>query len=121
MLRQAAGQKKGYRFSYDMLGEGARTDADADRYFSIYREALGRIALQSQQSTAAGQRPGLSVKLSALHPRFQPSQEALLQAELAPRLLSLAQAMREGLRGPDRPFRTWSPTAWPWVSLMRLK
>jgi len=92
--------EQGYRFSFDMLGEAARTDEDAARYTQCYEAAVEAIAefagpplVRSEEELH--DRPGLSVKLSALHPRYQPSQEARLQAELGPRLANLAHAMRE--------------------------
>ena len=90
----------GYRFSFDMLGEAARTEDDASRYAARYLEAAEAIAEWAGPPSARNdeeleRRPGLSVKLSALHPRYQPSQEARLQAELAPRLTELARSMRE--------------------------
>jgi RHH-type proline utilization regulon transcriptional repressor/proline dehydrogenase/delta 1-pyrroline-5-carboxylate dehydrogenase len=92
-------ERRGYRFSYDMLGEGARTAADAKRYFGRYVaaiEAVGKAAGRSDavHADALMQRPGLSVKLSAIHPRFEPGKEARLEAELAPRLLELARLCR---------------------------
>ena len=91
---------QGYRFSFDMLGEAARTEDDASRYAVRYLEAAQAIAAWAGRASARDDkalesRPGLSVKLSALHPRYQPAQEARLQAELVPRLTVLAQAMRE--------------------------
>ena len=83
-----------------MLGERARTDADADKYFDRYMaaaEAVGRAhpagrgTLRAQELLA---RPGLSVKLSALHPRFDPGKEERLLRELKPRLVELAAAAR---------------------------
>ena len=92
--------EQGYRFSFDMLGEAARTADDAERYTLRYEEAAEAIAAWAGSPAARSDdeliaRPGLSVKLSALHPRYQPSQEARLTADLVPRLLGLAQAMRE--------------------------
>jgi RHH-type transcriptional regulator, proline utilization regulon repressor / proline dehydrogenase / delta 1-pyrroline-5-carboxylate dehydrogenase len=92
--------KQGYRFSFDMLGEAARNADDAERYTERYAEAIEAIAdyaghPSSRSEQELEKRPGLSVKLSALHPRYQASQEARLEAELSPRLLNLAQAMRE--------------------------
>jgi RHH-type proline utilization regulon transcriptional repressor/proline dehydrogenase/delta 1-pyrroline-5-carboxylate dehydrogenase len=91
---------QGYRFSFDMLGEAARTAEDAERYASRYEEAISAIAewtgpLASSREEELHRRPGLSVKLSALHPRYQPSQEVRLHGELVPRLTELAVAMRE--------------------------
>ncbi len=97
--RAAAAEKRGTRFSYDMLGEGARTARDADRYFDRYRsaiEAVGKSAggFNDVHPDALMQRPGLSVKLSAIHPRFEPGKEERLARELAPRLLELAKLAR---------------------------
>jgi RHH-type transcriptional regulator, proline utilization regulon repressor / proline dehydrogenase / delta 1-pyrroline-5-carboxylate dehydrogenase len=90
----------GYRFSFDMLGEAARTGDDARRYAARYEEAVAAIAawagLPGARSDAALQeRPGLSVKLSALHPRYQASQAPRLREVLVPILRGLALAMRE--------------------------
>ena len=74
-----------YRFSYDMLGEAARTAADATRYFEAYAHAIAR--------TPAGD--GVSIKLSALHPRFEESKRARVLAELRPRLLQLVRIARQ--------------------------
>src|SRR5262249_55777042 len=91
---------QGYRFSFDMLGEAARTEEDAEQYTERYSEAIDAITAwagksKGQTEEELQQRPGLSVKLSALHPRYQPSQEARLQDELVPRLFELGRAMRE--------------------------
>ncbi|HRD77590.1 MAG TPA: bifunctional proline dehydrogenase/L-glutamate gamma-semialdehyde dehydrogenase PutA, partial [Hyphomicrobiaceae bacterium] len=93
-------ERRGYRFSYDMLGEAARTARDAERYFSRYVtaiEAVGKAAgpLASLHGDALMARPGLSVKLSAVHPRFEPGKEERLQRELVPRLRDLARRARE--------------------------
>jgi RHH-type proline utilization regulon transcriptional repressor/proline dehydrogenase/delta 1-pyrroline-5-carboxylate dehydrogenase len=92
--------EQGYRFSFDMLGEAARTRADAERYADRYHAAVEAIADYAGHPLARTkeelhERPGLSLKLSALHPRYQPSQDNRLKTELLPRLLNLAQAMRE--------------------------
>lgn len=89
-------EAQGYRLSYDMLGEAARTAKDAGRYFERYLEAVGAAAgnLSSAHPDALMARPSLSVKLSALHPRFEPGKEDRLDAELLPRLLTLARAAR---------------------------
>jgi len=91
IARAAEREPLGYRFSYDMLGEAARTARDAERYLAAYEaaiDAVGRTALRHLQVEA---RPGVSIKLSALHPRFEVAQHARIGAELAPRLASLAQ------------------------------
>jgi RHH-type transcriptional regulator, proline utilization regulon repressor / proline dehydrogenase / delta 1-pyrroline-5-carboxylate dehydrogenase len=78
------------RYSFDMLGEGARTAEDATRYFNSYAsaiEAIGRAA----GDRPLPDRPGISVKLSALHPRFEAVSEKRVMAELVPRLVDLAR------------------------------
>jgi RHH-type proline utilization regulon transcriptional repressor/proline dehydrogenase/delta 1-pyrroline-5-carboxylate dehydrogenase len=78
------------RYSFDMLGEGARTADDATRYFDAYAsaiEAIGRAA----DDRPLPDRPGISVKLSALHPRFEALSRQRVMAELVPRLTELAQ------------------------------
>ncbi|WP_093975518.1 bifunctional proline dehydrogenase/L-glutamate gamma-semialdehyde dehydrogenase PutA [Boseongicola aestuarii] len=89
MTRAAGMEAKGYTYSYDMLGEAARTEADAKRYFASYADAI-RAAGQSKTGTDVKSRPGVSVKLSALHPRYEVSQRDRVVAELAPRLVDLA-------------------------------
>ncbi|MCA1457629.1 bifunctional proline dehydrogenase/L-glutamate gamma-semialdehyde dehydrogenase PutA [Bradyrhizobium sp. BRP22] len=78
------------RYSFDMLGEGARTAEDAERYFTSYAraiEAIGRAA----DSRPLPDRPGISVKLSALHPRFEAVSQTRVMRELVPRLIELAR------------------------------
>ena len=78
------------RYSFDMLGEGARTAADAERYFNSYAsaiEAIGRTA----DDRPLPDRPGISVKLSALHPRFEAVSRRRVMTELVPRLIDLAR------------------------------
>jgi len=92
-------QAKGYLLSYDMLGEAARTQKDADIYFERYLAAVDAVGQAAgpfgvAHSDALYGRPGLSVKLSALHPRFEPGKEERLASELAPRMLTLARAAR---------------------------
>ena len=86
-------EAKGFRHSYDMLGEAAATAADAERYFRDYEGAIHAIG------RAAGGRgvvegPGISVKLSALHPRYSRAQRERVAGELLPRVLSLAVLAR---------------------------
>ncbi len=81
------------RYSFDMLGEGARTAADAERYFNSYGsaiEAIGRTA----GDRPLPDRPGISVKLSALHPRFEAVSHQRVMTELVPRLIDLARRAR---------------------------
>jgi RHH-type transcriptional regulator, proline utilization regulon repressor / proline dehydrogenase / delta 1-pyrroline-5-carboxylate dehydrogenase len=90
--RSAQGRE--FRYSYDMLGEGARTAADAERYFQSYANAIAAIGARAGNA-ALPERPGISVKLSALHPRYEaPSRERVL-AELPPKVLELAQAAKQ--------------------------
>ena len=84
-------------FSFDMLGEGARTADDAQRYFHAYADALARIGQVAAGRGSRGPRmsSGISVKLSALHPRYEYAQRGRVMSELYPRLLELAvQAAR---------------------------
>ena len=92
-------QAKGYLFSYDMLGEAAKSQKDADLYYERYMAAIDAVGQASgpfatMHLDALYKRPGLSVKLSALHPRFEPGKEERLAEELVPRLVSLARAAR---------------------------
>ncbi|MBK8009500.1 MAG: L-glutamate gamma-semialdehyde dehydrogenase [Rhizobiales bacterium] len=82
-----------YRYSFDMLGEGARTAQDAARYRESYLRAIQEIG-KNAKAAAFADRPGISVKLSALHPRYETiSRDRVLQ-ELPPVLLELAQAAK---------------------------
>ncbi len=87
----AARKKWGVRFSYDMLGEGARTEEDAKRYLHSYMNAIDSIAKQIDSTRAIEQNDGISIKLSALHPRYEDAQSARVMAELVPRVWSLCQ------------------------------
>ncbi|TYL73648.1 bifunctional proline dehydrogenase/L-glutamate gamma-semialdehyde dehydrogenase PutA [Bradyrhizobium cytisi] len=86
--RPRSGQKP--RYSFDMLGEGARTAADAKRYFDAYASAIETIG-KAAGDHPLPDRPGISVKLSALHPRFDAISRARVMAELVPQLLDLAR------------------------------
>src|ERR1051325_11706515 len=77
------------RYSFDMLGEGARTAADAQRYFNAYASAIEAIG-HTAGKQALPDRPGISVKLSALHPRFEAVSRARVMTELVPLLIRLA-------------------------------
>src|SRR5882724_7617089 len=78
------------RYSFDMLGEGARTAEDAARYFDSYARAIEAIG-RSVDKRALPDRPGISVKLSALHPRFEAVSHARVMRELVPCLIELAR------------------------------
>lgn len=86
--------RHGYRLSYDMLGEAAMTAGDAEKYFGAYRQAILDNAAQAL-SDDVYQNPGISVKLSALHPRYEYAQRARVVSELGPKLVELALLCRE--------------------------
>ena len=81
-------ERQGYTYSYDMLGEAAMTERDAERYFESYRQAI--LALQPSHTTVR-ENPGISVKLSALHPRYEMTQRDRVLRELTPKLAALCQ------------------------------
>jgi RHH-type proline utilization regulon transcriptional repressor/proline dehydrogenase/delta 1-pyrroline-5-carboxylate dehydrogenase len=87
---QSPSSARAPRYSFDMLGEGARTAADAQRYFNSYQRAIDAIG-RSVDDRALPDRPGISVKLSALHPRFEAVSHGRVMAELVPLLLQLAR------------------------------
>jgi RHH-type proline utilization regulon transcriptional repressor/proline dehydrogenase/delta 1-pyrroline-5-carboxylate dehydrogenase len=78
------------RYSFDMLGEGARTDDDATRYFNSYASAIEAIGRDAGHRPLPD-RPGISVKLSALHPRYEAVSHRRVMSELVPRLIDLAR------------------------------
>jgi len=82
----------GYRYSYDMLGEGARTRADAARYFETYKKAIEGIgaSIKGRDGASPVTTPGISVKLSALHPRYTYAQREICIPELTESLKQLA-------------------------------
>jgi RHH-type proline utilization regulon transcriptional repressor/proline dehydrogenase/delta 1-pyrroline-5-carboxylate dehydrogenase len=79
------------RYSYDMLGEGARTAADAQRYLAHYEAAIEAIATQADPGRPVEQNDGISIKLSALHPRYEALQQERVMAELVPRVAGLCR------------------------------
>ena len=92
--RARPAERAGYRHSFDMLGEAARTAADAARYRAAYEHAIAALG-----AAAAGrpviEAPGISVKLSALHPRYEMAQRARIMRELLPSLTGLAAQARD--------------------------
>ena len=82
-------EAKGYTFSYDMLGEAARTDEDAVRYHQAYARAITSIARQAKGDVRSS--PGISVKLSALHPRYEYTHRQAVMDSLVPRAAELAR------------------------------
>ena len=91
--RARAAERHGYRHSFDMLGEAARTMADAERYHAAYRRAIAAIG-KAASGRAIEAAPGISVKLSALHPRYEMAQHSRVRRELLPSLLALARDAR---------------------------
>ncbi|MCW0438377.1 Bifunctional protein PutA [Xanthomonas sacchari] len=98
LTRSKKGDNAHYRYSFDMLGEGALTMKDAQRYLDAYRQAIHAIgkhfAAQRQQGggkDAVFAAPSISIKLSALYPRYEHAKRARVMAELVPGVLELAQ------------------------------
>ncbi|MCF2904610.1 bifunctional proline dehydrogenase/L-glutamate gamma-semialdehyde dehydrogenase PutA [Octadecabacter sp. CECT 8868] len=98
MKRAAGMEAQGFTYSYDMLGEAARTDEDAKQYHLAYSRAISSIAVACTYDTVA-ENPGISVKLSALHPRYEEAQRDRVMAELVPRLRSLAMLAKSAGQG----------------------
>ncbi|MBX3458203.1 MAG: bifunctional proline dehydrogenase/L-glutamate gamma-semialdehyde dehydrogenase PutA [Candidatus Paracaedibacteraceae bacterium] len=94
LKKAASAERRGYRHSYDMLGEGAKTAADAERYFQSYQAALEAIATCRNGHDIYGQ-PSISVKLSAIHPRYELLQKDRVFAELYPKVLALCLAAKK--------------------------
>ncbi len=80
-----------FRYSFDMLGEGARTAADAEKYFDVYAAAIEAIGASAGNSGLEGRERGISVKLSALHPRYEAISRERVLTELTPRVVALAR------------------------------
>jgi len=98
IARSQGSEHAAYRYSFDMLGEAALSSADAARYQQAYACAIDVIARTTRHSGDVFSAPGVSVKLSALHPRFELAQRERVVAELVPRVEDLAhQAMAAGL------------------------
>ncbi|MEY4984221.1 MAG: hypothetical protein RIR62_2487, partial [Pseudomonadota bacterium] len=93
MTRARELEAKGYTYSYDMLGEAARTEADARRYHLAYSKAITAIAGAAKGDDIRSN-PGISVKLSALHPRYEIAKRDRVMAELVPRVRALAGLAR---------------------------
>jgi len=90
LSRAQSHSARGSRYSFDMLGEGARTADDAHRYFESYARAIEAIG-KTAGARPLPDRPGISVKLSALHPRFEAVSRARVMTELVPLLVELAR------------------------------
>jgi RHH-type proline utilization regulon transcriptional repressor/proline dehydrogenase/delta 1-pyrroline-5-carboxylate dehydrogenase len=98
MTRAQTLESQGFTYSYDMLGEAARSDADARAYHLSYSRAISAIAAACTRGTVA-ENPGISVKLSALHPRYEVAQHARVMSELVPRVTALAQLAKSANMG----------------------
>lgn len=93
LKRSGTGAARSFRYSFDMLGEGARTRDDARRYCESYANAIARIGLNAGNDPLPD-RPGISVKLSALHPRYEATNRVAVLAELVPVVAELARAAK---------------------------
>ncbi len=93
--RSRKGRAHGYRHSYDMLGEAARTAGAAQRYRDAYAHAIDRLSKEARARASVFDNPGISVKLSALHPRYEASQKDRVMRELVPRVVALARDARD--------------------------
>jgi RHH-type proline utilization regulon transcriptional repressor/proline dehydrogenase/delta 1-pyrroline-5-carboxylate dehydrogenase len=93
LKRAKSYEAKGYRFSYDMLGEAARTEKDAERYFQSYQTAISAIG-KAAQGKSLNDAPGISVKLSALHPRYEFAKKEVVVPFLIKQLKILALAAK---------------------------
>jgi RHH-type proline utilization regulon transcriptional repressor/proline dehydrogenase/delta 1-pyrroline-5-carboxylate dehydrogenase len=85
-----------YRYSFDMLGEAAMTGADAERYYEAYIHAIRVVGKERARAEDPFSAPGVSVKLSALHPRYEYAKRERVLRELGPRVLELAREARLG-------------------------
>jgi RHH-type proline utilization regulon transcriptional repressor/proline dehydrogenase/delta 1-pyrroline-5-carboxylate dehydrogenase len=98
MKRGTGMEEAGFTYSYDMLGEAALTSADADKYFKSYWAAIEALA-QGATSKDIRENPGISIKLSALHPRYEVGQRARVMRELVPRTKALALLAKQSNMG----------------------
>jgi RHH-type proline utilization regulon transcriptional repressor/proline dehydrogenase/delta 1-pyrroline-5-carboxylate dehydrogenase len=98
-IKQGKGwQNQGYTYSFDMLGEAAKTEADAQRYFTAYHNAIGSLASQCHSSLIEDN-PGISVKLSALYARYELLQKPQVMTILVERTRTLARLARAANMG----------------------
>ena len=98
MDRAGAREKRGFTYSYDMLGEAALTAADAEHFFQAYKNAIAALAPHCKHERIADN-PGISVKLSALHPRYEVKHHARVCEELVSRTQVLARLARDANMG----------------------
>ena len=90
LARAHSGEAHADRYSFDMLGEGARTAVDAKRYLDAYANAIDAIG-RAAGNRPLPDRPGISVKLSALHPRYEATSRTRVMQQLVPLVIALAQ------------------------------
>jgi RHH-type proline utilization regulon transcriptional repressor/proline dehydrogenase/delta 1-pyrroline-5-carboxylate dehydrogenase len=95
LKRSQSPEQQLYRHSFDMLGEAALCADDADRYYESYAAAISALAKDAQNHDDVYAAPGISIKLSALHPRFDFAKRDRVLKELTPRLQSLAELARD--------------------------
>jgi len=95
LQRASESDQSGYRFSFDMLGEAALSERDADDYFRAYRDAIEAIGAHDNARGDVLSRQSISVKLSALSPRYEFSQLDRVMGEVVPRLAELAAIGRD--------------------------
>jgi RHH-type proline utilization regulon transcriptional repressor/proline dehydrogenase/delta 1-pyrroline-5-carboxylate dehydrogenase len=95
LQRTEGSRERAYRYSFDMLGESALTAHDAEKYFEKYRAAILEVGRDAQTEQDITARHSISVKLSALHPRYELAQKDRVMTELAPRLHALVRLARE--------------------------
>jgi RHH-type transcriptional regulator, proline utilization regulon repressor / proline dehydrogenase / delta 1-pyrroline-5-carboxylate dehydrogenase len=96
LKRSVTDEQKNYLHSFDMLGEAAMTAEDAERYFSAYQDAIKAIAGYAKNASSVFDAPGISVKLSALHPRYELAHRDRVMREMLPKLMHLAEMARDG-------------------------
>jgi RHH-type proline utilization regulon transcriptional repressor/proline dehydrogenase/delta 1-pyrroline-5-carboxylate dehydrogenase len=87
------GERRGFSYSYDMLGEAAMATSDAQRYYAAYEHAIHAVG-KREQGRGVYKANGISIKLSALHPRYSRAQRDRVLAELLPRITALAGLAR---------------------------
>ena len=95
LQRSDSGDNARYSHSFDMLGEAAMTMADAERYFIAYRDAIKAIGGYVKSGQGVFEAPGISVKLSALHPRYEFAQRDRVMKEMLPKVMALAEMARD--------------------------
>ncbi len=93
--KSLSGDNRGYRYTFDMLGEAALTAADAERYYEAYRSAIGALKARAGEYPDMESRPSISVKLSAMYPRFEYAHTAQVLKEVTPRIVDLCVLARD--------------------------